>query len=215
LLTAVRWCWLRSACSPGGPAAAQAGQAPRAEATAAAEASPETWIARERGGRRCPGRAAGPGRAVQPGDRRPAVHQPAHRQVPPQQRVHQARHQLPRPAAPGPARRPRHRSAALTPGQSAGLASKLPGRPWPVDCPPGRGERRPPQMTLAGTQSPHQDDRRGSDTPGTKDTKSWQHGRFSISAVVERSGSAAAQPACAGAAGRRGGSGKEREMSLL
>jgi hypothetical protein len=36
------------------------------------------------------------------------------------------------------------------------LTGKLPGRPWPVVCPPGRGERRPPQTTLAETQSPHQ-----------------------------------------------------------
>ena len=40
-------------------------------------------------------RAARPRRAVEPGDRRPAVHQPAHRRVAPAQGVHQARHQLP------------------------------------------------------------------------------------------------------------------------
>ena len=73
-----------------------------------------------RGGRRAadraggPGRAAGQRRAVQPGDRRPAVHQPAHRQVPPEQGLHQARHQLPRPAPPGPARRPGRHPAKLT-----------------------------------------------------------------------------------------------------
>jgi hypothetical protein len=34
----------------------------------------------------------------------------------------------------------------------------------------------------------HRDDRPGSGTPGTKDSKSWQHGRFSIAAAaVERS----------------------------
>jgi tetratricopeptide (TPR) repeat protein len=60
-----------------------------------------------------PGGAAGPGRAVQPGDRHPAVHQPAHRPVPPQQRLRQARHHLPKPAPPGTARRPGYRRAAL------------------------------------------------------------------------------------------------------
>ena len=40
-----------------------------------------------------PGRAAGPRGAHQPGDRRPAVHQPAHGRVPPPQGVPQARRQ--------------------------------------------------------------------------------------------------------------------------
>jgi len=35
-----------------------------------------------------PDRQAGPGRAHQPGDRRPAVHQPPYRRVAPGQRVH-------------------------------------------------------------------------------------------------------------------------------
>jgi ATP/maltotriose-dependent transcriptional regulator MalT len=39
-----------------------------------------------------------------PGDRSPAVHQRAYRPVPPEQGLHQARYQLPRPAAPGSAR---------------------------------------------------------------------------------------------------------------
>ena len=56
-----------------------------------------------------PDRAAGPRRPVQSGDRRPAVHQRAHGPVPPGQGLHQARHQLPQPARPGPARRPGHR----------------------------------------------------------------------------------------------------------
>ena len=57
----------------------------------------------------CPGgpsRPAGPRRPVQPGNRRPAVHQLAHGPVPPAQGLHQARHQLPKPAPPGPAQRP-------------------------------------------------------------------------------------------------------------
>ena len=41
-----------------------------------------------------PDRAARPRRPLQPGDRRPAVHQPAHRRVPPAQGLRQARHQL-------------------------------------------------------------------------------------------------------------------------
>ena len=40
-----------------------------------------------------------PERAVEPGDRRPAVPQPAHRRVPPGQGLHQARYQLPPSAA--------------------------------------------------------------------------------------------------------------------
>ena len=48
-----------------------------------------------------PGRAAGPRRAHQPGDRRPAVHQPAHRRVPPAQGVPQARRQQPQGAPRG------------------------------------------------------------------------------------------------------------------
>jgi hypothetical protein len=74
------------------------------------------------------GRAAGPGRPVQPGDRRPAVHQRAHGQVPPAQGLHQARHQLPRPALPGPARRPGHHPVKLI-RRPAGVAA---------DAPPGR-----------------------------------------------------------------------------
>ena len=53
-----------------------------------------------------PGRAAGQGRTVQHRDRRPAVHQPAYRQVSPEQRLREARHQLPWPALPGTAQRP-------------------------------------------------------------------------------------------------------------
>ena len=65
-----------------------------------------------------PDRAARPRRALEPGDRHPAVHQPAHGRVPPAQGLHQARHQLAQPARPRPARRPGHRPAALA-GQSA------------------------------------------------------------------------------------------------
>jgi len=53
-------------------------------------------------------RAAGPGRHVEPGDRRPAVPQPTHRRVPPGQGLHQARYHLPPPTPAGAARqRPR------------------------------------------------------------------------------------------------------------
>ena len=47
-------------------------------------------------------RPAGPGRADQPGDRRPAVHRGPHRGVAPAQGVRQAGHQLPSRARPGP-----------------------------------------------------------------------------------------------------------------
>ena len=53
-----------------------------------------------------PDRAARPRRTLEPGDRHPAVHQPAHGQVPPAQGLHQARHQLAQPARPRPAQRP-------------------------------------------------------------------------------------------------------------
>ena len=58
-----------------------------------------------------PGRAAGPRRAHQPGDRRAAVHQPAHGRVPPAQGLPQARRQHPQ----GAARRARG-AVRLTPG---------------------------------------------------------------------------------------------------
>ena len=45
-----------------------------------------------------PHRRAGQGRAVQPGDRHPAVHQRAHGPVPPAQDLRQARHRLAQPA---------------------------------------------------------------------------------------------------------------------
>ena len=71
-----------------------------------------------------PGRAAGPRRPVQPGDRRPAVHQRPHGPVPPGQGLHQARHQLPRPARPRAARRAGHRPAALAhPSRAAAPAA--------------------------------------------------------------------------------------------
>gem|GEM_PF-1416217 len=59
------------------------------------------------------GRAAGPRRPVQPGNRFPVVHQPRHRRLPPAQGVHQARDQLAHPARQRPAQRPGH-SAGLT-----------------------------------------------------------------------------------------------------
>ena len=55
-----------------------------------------------------PDRQAGPGRAHQPGDRQPAVHQPPHRRVAPGQRLHQVGHHLtqgpPLTLSPGPLR---------------------------------------------------------------------------------------------------------------
>ena len=63
---------------------------------------------------RGPDRAAGPGRLVQPGDRRPAVPQPAHRRVPPGQGLHQAHHHLPPPTAAGAARQRPRRADGMT-----------------------------------------------------------------------------------------------------
>ena len=65
---------------------------------------------------RGPDRPPGPRRPVEPGDRRPPVHQRAHRPVPPGQGLHQARDQLP-PATPASTARRRQRRAA---GKRAG-----------------------------------------------------------------------------------------------
>ena len=51
-------------------------------------------------------------RPVQPRDRRPAVHEPAHRRIPPAQDLHQARRQLPQPAPWRPGRQQKPRTAA-------------------------------------------------------------------------------------------------------
>ena len=59
------------------------------------------------------GRPAGCRGPVQPRNRRPALHQPAHRRIPPRQGLHQARHQLPEPAARPPGgRRQKPKTAA-------------------------------------------------------------------------------------------------------
>jgi len=78
-----------------------------------------------------PGRAAGPQGHVEPGDRRPAVHQCAHGPVPLGQGLRHARHQLPQPASPHPACRPAHHPAALGP---AGEPAPPAGQPaaWPT-----------------------------------------------------------------------------------
>ena len=63
-------------------------------------------------------------RADEPGDRRPAVHQPAHRRVPPAQGVPEARHQLPQGA-------PKRLDEA---SQSHRLALAIPGNRQPLGC---------------------------------------------------------------------------------
>ena len=83
-----------------------------------------------------------------PRDRRPAVHQRPHGPVPPGQGLHQARHQLPQPARPGPARRPGHRPAALAnrPCLSSVTAAG-PGH-WPLALCTGGYERGPGRMRM-------------------------------------------------------------------
>jgi hypothetical protein len=85
--------------------------------------------------------AGGPDRAartrgpLQPRDRRPAVHQPAHRPVPPAQGLRQARRHLRHPAPP----RAPHRAARSPAGRASRQArpagvptGALPGHGWPV-----------------------------------------------------------------------------------
>ena len=67
-------------------------------------------------------RPARPQRALEPGDRRPAVHQSAHGPVPLAQGLHEARHQLAQPARPRPARPTRR----CSPAGSHGGAAKAP-----------------------------------------------------------------------------------------
>jgi hypothetical protein len=79
---------------------------------------------------------------LQPGDRHPAVHQRAHGPVPPGQGVHQAGHQLARPAGPGPARRPGHRPVALARRPLGALPGATGLSDWPLaDANPGGYER--------------------------------------------------------------------------
>ena len=121
-----------SSCEP--PTTASTGSAPRAFAERARRellATGETAPQAHRGDPRRPHAPGGADRpdgerqADEPGDRRQAVHQPAHRRVPPAQGVHQARHQLAQGAARRAGRdsRPRrcHRaSARARPGTLGG-----------------------------------------------------------------------------------------------
>ena len=73
------------------------------------------------------------GRADEPGDRRPAVHQPAHGRVAPAQGVHQARHQLPQ--RPPLTRRPIRRATSgqqPTPAAETGSRKRSQAPPAPV-----------------------------------------------------------------------------------
>jgi hypothetical protein len=113
---------------------------------------------------------------LQPGDRHPAVHQRAHGPVPPGQGVHQAGHQLARPAGPGPARRPGHRPVALACWSLGVLAGATGLSDWPLaDANPGRGNQT---WRAAGTGSTPQLSRRVQDDrrtpigrPGTDEGK--------------------------------------------
>ena len=88
-------------------------------------------------------RAARPRRPLEPRDRRPAVHQPAHGRVPPAQGLRQARHQLAHPAPAGVSPGGGHRIAdpddagrsRVAPecaglGRSTSAARMRPRRPW-------------------------------------------------------------------------------------
>ena len=88
-----------------------------------------------------PDRAAGPGRPVQPRDRRPAVHQLPHRPVPPGQGLHQARHHLPRPAPPG--------ASPLAP-----RPDPIPAGDGPVGGPGSSRARRRSQGAMLSSEAP-------------------------------------------------------------
>ena len=79
-----------------------------------------------------PDRRAGPRRAVERRDRRPAVPQPAHRRVASAQRVRQARDQL----APGPPRRPAE-ARGRADARLAGCRTAAPCAPGEHASPPG------------------------------------------------------------------------------
>jgi tetratricopeptide (TPR) repeat protein len=84
---------------------------------------------------RGPDRPPGPRRLVQPGDRRPAVPQPAHGRMAPAQSIHQTRDQLP-PATPASAaRRPARLSQAVAQNGPAGRARACSTASWPGNAP--------------------------------------------------------------------------------
>ena len=83
-------------------------------------------------------------------DQRPAVHQRAHGPVPPGQGLHQARHRLPQPARPGPARRPGHRLAALAPAGQPVFRQRAARRDWPLALSNGGYDSGPSGITIAG-----------------------------------------------------------------
>jgi tetratricopeptide (TPR) repeat protein len=95
-----------------------------------------------------PDRPASPRRPVEPGDRRPAVHQRPCGPVPPGPGLRQAGHQLAQPARPRLAGRPGdHPALARRPAGGA-----RPGRDWPLALCAGGYERGPACLTIAGRQ---------------------------------------------------------------
>ena len=108
-----RWASRRS------PSGRGASSWPRARLSASAATRPARRAHRPGGS----DRAARPRRTLEPRDRHPAVHQPAHRPVPPAQGLYQARHQLAQRARPRPASRLDHRPAALAAGSMVGAAA--------------------------------------------------------------------------------------------
>ena len=83
-------------------------------------------------------------------------HQPAHRPVPPQPRLHQARHHVPQPARPRAARRPGYRRAALAPPPPWSWPSPCRAKPWPVALCSGGSGRGPAELAIAGMESPRE-----------------------------------------------------------
>ena len=100
-------------------------------------------------------RAACPRGAVEPGDRQPVVHQRAHGPVPPGQGLRQARHQLSRPARPGPSQRPGHRQAGVARRPAGVLVGAPLGQDWSVALTTGGCERWPLADANAGRRQRH------------------------------------------------------------
>ena len=130
-------CAPRTRCSPTWvPRRSRTAPAASCSPPARPSSARRTGHARRAHGAGEPGRPAGPRRAVEPGDRRAAVHQPAHGPVPPAQGVREARHHLAQSARPRVAWRP---EARLAPRPACGPAEDWPAAGQP-DCAGGGRE---------------------------------------------------------------------------
>src|SRR5580704_12283078 len=87
-------------------------------------------------------------------------------------------------ARPRAARRPGHRRAALAAPPARPGPSIPPANPGQLHLRTDGGEHSPAQPTIARTPPPDHDNRPGSDTPDTRDTKSRQHESFSTEATA-------------------------------